>query len=173
MTPCHAYVCLHLCFGLCDRTERKLRSTQMLTRVRRAARRSRHQARRLRVCARLLGTSMRCVCVYIARMVCHGASQKSGLSQPRARANIACDIRNEHAARTPNPRLGGQHAFSACRRASSPIVQSDHDHQWRFSPLPSLVLLALFFSPLLLSPPIALTVFRLVPTSLAALPQGL
>ena len=120
MTPCHAYVCRHLCFGLCDRTQRKLRSTKMLTRVRRAARRSRHQARRLRVCARLLGTSMRCVCVYIARMVCHGASQKSGLSQPRARANIACDIRNEHAARTPTPRLGGQHAFSACRRASSP-----------------------------------------------------
>ena len=61
MTPCHAYVCLHVCFGLCDRAERKLRLTQMLTRVRRAARRSRHQARRLRVCARLLGTSMRCV----------------------------------------------------------------------------------------------------------------
>ena len=58
MTPCHAYVCLHLCFGLCDRTERKLRSTQMLTRVRRAARRSRRQERRLRVCARLLGASL-------------------------------------------------------------------------------------------------------------------
>ena len=61
MTPCHAYVCMHLCFGLCDRTQRKLQSTQMLTRVRRAARRSRRQERRLRVCARLLGTSMRCV----------------------------------------------------------------------------------------------------------------
>ena len=52
MTRCHAYVCLHLCFGLCDRAERKLRLTQMLTRVRRAARRSRRQARRLRVCVR-------------------------------------------------------------------------------------------------------------------------
>ena len=63
MTPCHAYVCLHLCFGLCDRTQRELRLTQMLISVRRAARRSRCQERRLQVRARLLGASLRCVCV--------------------------------------------------------------------------------------------------------------
>ena len=70
MTPCHAYVGLHLCFGLCDRTQRKLQSTQMLTRVRRAARRSRRQARRLRVCARLLGASLGCVCSVCGKREC-------------------------------------------------------------------------------------------------------
>ena len=67
-------------------------------------------------------TSPRCVCVYIALMVCHGASHKSGLSQPRARANIPCDIYTHNAAPTPSPRFGGQHAFSACRKASSPTA---------------------------------------------------
>ena len=61
-------------------------------------------------------TSPRCVCVYIALMVCHGASHKSGLSQPRARANIPRDTYNHNAAPTPSPRFGGQHAFPACRK---------------------------------------------------------
>ena len=55
-------------------------------------------------------------------MVCHGASHKSGPSQPRARANIPCDIYTHNAAPTPNPRLGAQHTFSACRKASSPTA---------------------------------------------------
>ena len=140
-------LCLHLCFGLCDRTQRKLQSTQILIRVRRAARRSRCQERRLlesvRSAARRETRASACVIsmhgvraresARVARASCSGGSlvDLRGCAPPTLRAKVSsCSITSVDLRLKGRPlsglaahRLARQHGRAARARAAHRQLQ--------------------------------------------------